>query len=108
MTTPIETDIAAKADVLRKEWADAGREGDPDVRILVAKKPTEDDFADWMAAGASELIWGIPDADEQTVLAYLDKLAARLGLGAGTSCPRPSRYARLLESRWRSWCPSFS
>ena len=39
MTTPIETDIAEKADLLRKEWADAGREGEPDVRILVAKKP---------------------------------------------------------------------
>jgi hypothetical protein len=82
MTTPIDTDIAAKADVLRKEWVDAGRDGDPDVRVLVAKKPTEDDFADWMSADASELIWGIPDADEDRVLGYLDKLATRLGLGA--------------------------
>src|SRR3954447_24719193 len=47
MTTPIETDTAAKADLLRKEWTDAGREGEPDVRILVAKKPTGEDFADW-------------------------------------------------------------
>ncbi len=37
MTTPIEAGIAAKADLLRKEWADAGRAGKPDVRILVAK-----------------------------------------------------------------------
>ena len=81
MTTPIDTDIAAKADVLRKEWVEAGRDGEPDVRILVAKKPTEDDFADWMSAGASELMWGIPDAEEKAVLTYLDKLAARLGLG---------------------------
>jgi probable F420-dependent oxidoreductase len=84
MTTPIETDIAAKADVLRKEWADAGRDGDPDIRILVAKKPTEDDFADWMSAGAAELIWGVPDADEDKVLGYLDKLAARVGIGGDT------------------------
>ncbi|GAB3865884.1 LLM class F420-dependent oxidoreductase [Nocardioides maradonensis] len=78
MTTPIETDIAAKADALRKEWAEAGRAGTPDVRILVAKKPTAEDFADWAAAQASELIWGVPDADEATVLAYLDKLASRV------------------------------
>jgi probable F420-dependent oxidoreductase len=81
MTTPIETDIAAKAELLRKEWAENGRDGDPDIRILVAKKPTEDDFKDWMAAGASELIWGVPDADEDKVLGYLDKLATRVGVG---------------------------
>ncbi|OLT35186.1 LLM class F420-dependent oxidoreductase [Actinomadura sp. CNU-125] len=80
MTTPIETGIAEKGDVLRREWAEAGRAGEPDVRILVAKKPTAEDFADWTAAGASELIWGVPDADETTVLTYLDKTAARLGL----------------------------
>lgn len=82
MTTPIETDIAAKADRLRKEWAEAGRDGEPEVRILVAKKPTDEDFSEWMRAGASELIWGVPDADESTVLAHLDKMAARLGLHA--------------------------
>lgn len=82
MTTPIETDIADKAALLRKEWAEAGREGEPDIRILVAKKPTAEDFADWTAAGASELIWGVPDADRDTVIASLDKLAGRLGLTA--------------------------
>jgi alkanesulfonate monooxygenase SsuD/methylene tetrahydromethanopterin reductase-like flavin-dependent oxidoreductase (luciferase family) len=82
MTTPIETGIAAKADLLRTEWAAAGRDGEPDVRILVAKKPTEEDFVEWGSAGASELIWGVPDADEDKVMGYLDKLAARLGLAA--------------------------
>jgi probable F420-dependent oxidoreductase len=81
MTTPVEADVAAKADALRKEWADNGRGGEPEIRILVAKKPTEQDLADWTAANATELMWGVPDADESTVLAYLDKLAGRLGLG---------------------------
>ncbi|QYJ02449.1 LLM class F420-dependent oxidoreductase [Nocardioides panacisoli] len=81
MTTPIETDIADKAALLRKEWAAAGRDGDPDIRVLVARKPTEDDFADWGAAGATELIWGVPDADPEVVHGYLDKLAGRLGIG---------------------------
>lgn len=80
MTTPTTSDVAANADKLRKAWADAGREGQPDVRILVAKKPTGEDFADWMAAGATELIWGVPDSDETAVMTYLDKLAGRLGL----------------------------
>lgn len=79
MTTPIETDIAEKAGALRAEWADAGREGEPDVRILVAKKPTGEDFADWFAARPSELIWGVPDSDESEVLKYLDNLANKLG-----------------------------
>lgn len=80
MTTPIETDIAERVALLREEWDEAGRAGEPDVRILVAKKPTPDDLAEWEAAGAGELIWGVPDADEAAVLTYLDKTAARLGL----------------------------
>ncbi|MDT0202710.1 LLM class F420-dependent oxidoreductase [Nocardioides sp. AE5] len=81
MTTPIDTDIAAKAALLREEWAAAEREGEPDIRILVAKKPTAEDFADWGAAGASEMIYGLPDTEESAVLTYLDNLAGKLGLG---------------------------
>lgn len=80
MTTPTETDIAGKAALLRKEWAEAGRQGEPEIRVLVAKKPSGDDFADWVSAGASELIWGVPDTDPENALIYLDKMAARLGL----------------------------
>jgi probable F420-dependent oxidoreductase len=80
MTTPASTDVAGSADALRKAWADAGRAGEPDIRILVAKRPTAEDFADWTAAGASELIWGVPDSDKDAVLTYLDKMAGRLGL----------------------------
>ena len=80
MTTPIETGIGEKAAALRAAWAEAGRDGEPDIRVLIARKPTLDDFAEWEAAGVSELIWGVPDADEATVLGALDKLAGRLGL----------------------------
>ncbi len=82
MTTPTSTDVSANAAKLRDAWAEAGREGEPDVRVLVAAKPTEANLADWTGARASELIWGVPDADEATVLTYLDKLAGRLGLSA--------------------------
>ncbi len=78
MTTPREDGIGDKATALRKAWADAGREGEPDIRVLIAAKPTPDDFAAWADAGASELIWGVPDKTPDEVLAYLDRLAGRL------------------------------
>ncbi len=80
MTTPIEEGIGDKTTGLRKAWADAGRSGDPEVHVLVAKKPTPDDLAEWAGAGATELVWGVPDADEAEVIGYLDRLAGRLRL----------------------------
>jgi len=82
MTTPREAEVAGPAELLRKEWAEAGREGEPDIRVLVAKKPEPSDFEDWAAAGATELIWGVPDAEPDAVYASLDRLATRLGLSA--------------------------
>ncbi len=80
MTTPQETDVSGRAALLRKEWAEMGRDGEPEIRILVAKRPEPEDLADWEAAGAAEMIWGVPDADADVVIGYLDKLAGRLGL----------------------------
>ena len=39
MTTPREDDIGDKAAALKKAWAEAGREGEPDIRVLIAAKP---------------------------------------------------------------------
>ncbi|GAC1382160.1 MAG: LLM class F420-dependent oxidoreductase [Marmoricola sp.] len=80
MTTPRETDIAARSNTLRELWAEEGREGKPEVRLLVAKKPTPEDLEDWGAAQVDEMIWGVPDAEPDAVLASLDRLAGRLGL----------------------------
>ena len=80
MTTPVEQDISGKTDALRKAWADAGREGTPDIHVLIAMKPSPEDLAGWAAAGATELIWGVPDKSTDEVLAYLDRLAGRIGL----------------------------
>jgi len=80
MTTPSETDISARAAQLRHEWREAGRDGDPEIRILVAKRPSPEDLADWADAQAAEMIWGVPDAESDVVLAHLDKLAGRLSL----------------------------
>jgi probable F420-dependent oxidoreductase len=78
MTTPVEQDITGKAEALRSAWSDAGREGSPDIRVLIAARPSPEDLSSWAAAGASELIWGVPDKSEDEVLAYLDRLAGRL------------------------------
>lgn len=78
MTTPIEQDISGKAADLRAAWATAGRSGAPDIHVLIAARPSPEDLASWAEAGATELIWGVPDKSEDEVLTYLDKLAARL------------------------------
>jgi probable F420-dependent oxidoreductase len=83
MTTPTQADIGANIEALTKAWADAGRYGAPDIRILIAFKPDPADLAAWAEAGATELIWGVPDKPEDEVLAHLDRLAGRLGLAAG-------------------------
>jgi probable F420-dependent oxidoreductase len=81
MTTPIETDIATKAAVLQEAWAAAGRAGSPEIAVLVAMKPTPEDLAGWEAAGATEVIWGLPDKPAEEVEAFIARHGARLGLG---------------------------
>jgi probable F420-dependent oxidoreductase len=83
MTTPTEHDITAKCDDLRKAWADAGRPGEPQVHVLVASRPGPDDLRMWADAGTTDVIWGLPDKPAPEVLAYLDRLAGRLGLTPG-------------------------
>jgi probable F420-dependent oxidoreductase len=80
MTTPGERDISGKAAALREAWAAEGRPGAPDIRVLIAAKPAPGDLEAWAAAGATEFIWGLPDAPAGEVGAYLDRRAARLGI----------------------------
>ena len=78
MTTPTEKNVPENAALLRKAWAEAGREGEPDIRVLIAAKPAPQAYQDWAGAGVSELIWGVPDASQDEVLAYLDRLSSKL------------------------------
>lgn len=81
MTTPTQADISANIEALKKAWADAGRDGSPEIRVLIAFRPDPADLVAWAEAGATELIWGVPDKAPDEVLASLDRLAGRLGLG---------------------------
>ena len=83
MTTPTQRGIGAQIAALQEAWAEAGREGAPEIRVLIAFKPDPADLAAWAEAGATELIWGVPDKAPDEVLASLDRLAGRLGLTPG-------------------------
>ncbi|MBM4695066.1 TIGR03619 family F420-dependent LLM class oxidoreductase [Rhodococcus hoagii] len=80
ITTPIEQDIEDNVTLLRKIWADAGRTGQPEI-IVLAGKPDADKLARWQDLGVSEALFGMPDTDEEQVLAYLQRLASKLGIG---------------------------
>ena len=118
MTTPGEQDIGGKAAALRQAWAAGNRPGAPDIRVLIAARPTPDDLAAWSAAGAAELIWGLPDAPvgtgsrptwtasppafripaDKTAWLYLSE-ATRLCASRGTALPRHPAAAPEVRRR---------
>lgn len=83
ITTPREQDIVDHVQRLHKMWADAGRGGTPEV-LALAGRPDPEQLAQWRDAGVSEVIFGLPDRAADEVVAYIDRLAGKLGL---TSSP---------------------
>ncbi|GAA3354647.1 MULTISPECIES: TIGR03619 family F420-dependent LLM class oxidoreductase [Saccharopolyspora] len=81
ITTPADTDVPGGADRLRTAWAEAGRAGAPEIRVLATRKPTPDLLAEWADCGVAEAIWGLPDAPADDVRSYLARHAERLGIG---------------------------
>jgi probable F420-dependent oxidoreductase len=79
LTTPAETDLERKIGGLAAAWRDAGRAGAPQV-VALAGKPEPEVLARWRAAGVTEALFGMPDRTEDEVIAYLGRLADRLGL----------------------------
>ncbi|MBZ5735085.1 TIGR03619 family F420-dependent LLM class oxidoreductase [Nocardioides sp. TRM66260-LWL] len=80
MTTPTQQDITGSIERLHAAWREHGREGVPDVRVLITFRPDPADLQRWAELGVTELIWGVPDAAPDAAEAHLDKLAARLGV----------------------------
>jgi probable F420-dependent oxidoreductase len=80
MTTPGEADVADKVGLLRKAWADAGREGEPQLHVLATSRPTPELLAAWEELGVTDAIWGLPDKPADEVVAFLGRHAGRLGL----------------------------
>jgi len=81
LTTPGETDLDGKVTQLHQAWHAAGRTGLPQVRVL-AGKPDPDQLARWAQIGVTDVAFGMPDRTADEVIAYLGRLASRLGLAA--------------------------
>jgi probable F420-dependent oxidoreductase len=79
LTTPGETGLDAKLALLTETWRAAGRTGRPQVTVL-AGRPDPDVLAHWAEIGVTDVAFGLPDRAEDEVVAYLARLAARLGL----------------------------
>ncbi|NNH73322.1 LLM class F420-dependent oxidoreductase [Nocardia uniformis] len=77
ITTPYESDVSASTALLMKCWRDAGREGTPRV-VALDGKPDPEKLARWAEAGVTDALYGLPDKSDDEVLAYLDRLAAKL------------------------------
>ena len=78
ITTPYETDISDQMLLLQKAWAEAGRAGQPEV-VALGQKPRPERLEELEALGVTECAFGVPDASESEVLAYLERTAERLG-----------------------------
>jgi probable F420-dependent oxidoreductase len=79
ITTPREDEIGDKIDLLRAAWKDAGREGDPEIVVINTVKPDPELLAHWAEIGVSEVIFGLPDRSADEVVAFLGRLATKLG-----------------------------
>jgi probable F420-dependent oxidoreductase len=80
LTIPGEDDVPEKVASLRAAWQEAGRAGEPQVVVLGGRYDAA--LLDtWARAGVSEVLFGLPDREPPVVLAYLERLAARLAPG---------------------------
>ncbi|GAB2717857.1 LLM class F420-dependent oxidoreductase [Nocardia thraciensis] len=78
ITTPYEqATLLERLALLAKAWQDAGRSGQPRV-VALDGKPDPQRLSEWEAAGVTDALYGLPDKSESDVLAYLDRLAAKL------------------------------
>jgi probable F420-dependent oxidoreductase len=79
LTTPGETELEAKVAMLREAWQAAGRDGEPQVHVL-SGKPDPDMLAHWEQIGVTDVAFGMPDRSADEVVAFLSRLAGKLGL----------------------------
>jgi probable F420-dependent oxidoreductase len=82
ITTPVENELDDKVRLLQKLWQECGREGAPEI-VALAGRPDPDLLAHWASIGVTEVVFGMPDRSEDEVIAYLGRLATKLGLSSG-------------------------
>ncbi|PXW35155.1 UNVERIFIED_CONTAM: putative F420-dependent oxidoreductase [Williamsia faeni] len=79
ITTPGEQDIEGSVRLLQQIWADAGREGAPQI-VVLDFKPVQEKLDQWRELGVTTVLYGVPDDNAEKAGAYLTKLAGKLGL----------------------------
>ncbi|MDP3714706.1 MAG: LLM class F420-dependent oxidoreductase [Mycobacteriales bacterium] len=77
ITTPRETDPTEQVALLRRMWADAGRDGEPAV-VALGGKPDPARLAHLAEIGVTECAFGMPDKEPAEVVAHLERLLDRL------------------------------
>lgn len=77
ITTPREDDVIAGAARLQTTWTTSGRAGSPRI-VALDLKPDADRLARWSDAGVTDVVYGLPDRSTEEVVAYLDRLSAKL------------------------------
>ncbi|TVT53054.1 LLM class F420-dependent oxidoreductase [Amycolatopsis rhizosphaerae] len=90
LTTPAEADLPPKVQRLREQWAQAGRDGSPEI-VVLAGKPDPEALAAWEDLGVTEVVFGLPDRSEEEVRAYLERLVGKLGLHSAAPSVNGSR-----------------
>ena len=79
ITTPGEADIEGSVELLKKTWAEAGREGDPQI-VVLDFRPDPEKLERWREIGVTTVLYGLPDDSVEKASAYLAKLAGKLGI----------------------------
>ncbi|HEX2176273.1 MAG TPA: LLM class F420-dependent oxidoreductase [Nocardioidaceae bacterium] len=82
LTTPYETDIDEQVKLLQTMWHDAGRTGEPEV-VALGGRPDPRRLSHLDSIGVTEVVFGLPDTSEADVVAYLHRLAGKLGIPSG-------------------------
>jgi probable F420-dependent oxidoreductase len=77
ITTPRDEGIVAAVARLRAIWAEAGRAGTPRV-VALDVRPDAERLERWRAGGITDVLYGLPDRDEEEIPGYLDRLRDKL------------------------------
>jgi probable F420-dependent oxidoreductase len=79
INTPLETNIDDQVALLRSKWTAAGRAGQPEI-VFLGGKPDLERIGHLESIGVTECAFGMPDKTDDEVIAYLARLAGRLGV----------------------------
>ncbi len=77
ISTPRENDLDDQVNLLNKHWADAGRTGKPYI-VALGGRADPVRVAHLASIGVDEVVIGVPDKDEDAVLAHIVKMGGRL------------------------------